>query len=104
MPLPLRWCRGDRLLFEGSDELVRACNPAEQRLDGQQGCVVITSWEIVADGLAQTIRQYDTQIVPEHRVSDRRFHADARGAARDDEVFHAQLLQGGIQVRVVEAA
>ena len=36
MPLPLRWCRGDRLHFEGSYELVRACNPAKQRLEGQK--------------------------------------------------------------------
>ena len=65
---------------------------------------MIRPWQVRSHGLGRAIFQQDTRIVSEHGIPDRRFHAHARGASDEDEVFRIELSKDGIQVGLIKAA
>ena len=63
---------------------------------------MIRSLQIVTNGFAHAILKQHTKIVSEHRVPHRRFYADARSYAGDDQVFYPELFQRCVQIGLVE--
>ena len=65
---------------------------------------MITSGQSISDRLTCAIRKQDGLIITEHRVSDRRIHANARSTSGEDEVLDSKFFQNVVQIRLIEAA
>ena len=65
---------------------------------------MIAPRKIIADGLAHTVRQEHTRVIPKHGVSDCRFHTHARCTSRNDEIFDSEAFEDVVQFGFEEAA
>ena len=74
------------------------CNPAEEKLEEQERCLVIAPWQVVCDRLGRTIREHHTLVVSEKGVTNRRLDADTGGTASDDQVGNPELFEDRIEV------
>ncbi len=79
-------------------------HPPEHTVDQQQGRVVVAARQFVADRLGDAVLEQDALIIAEERIPEGGLHADAGGAAGEDECAHAQGLQHVVELGFEEAA
>src|SRR6266403_1700212 len=93
--------------LESPNELVRAGNPAKQRLDHEKRRLMIASRGIVTDipdRLGHAVFEEQAGIISEHRVPYSRFHAHAGSASGNHEIAGIQCLEDVIQSGLIKAA
>ena len=65
---------------------------------------MVGSRQIAPNGLAHAISQQNAKIIPEHRVSHGRLHADACRYTSDNQIFDSELFQRRVEIGLVETA
>ena len=76
------------LAVQGSNKVGGVGDPAEHRLQEKERGIVVASGQSLPDRLGRAIGQEHAPEISEHRVPHRRFDADARGAASEDQVLN----------------
>ena len=64
---------------------------------------MVAADQLPADGFSATVGQEHTGVIPKHRIANGRLHANASGAAGDNQVLDAELFEPVIKVGIKEA-
>src|SRR5215831_21016092 len=90
------------LAIQGSNKVGGVGDPSEYRLQEKERGVVVASRQPLSNRLGRAIRQEQAPEISEHGVPYRRFDADARGTAGEDQVLNEETAQDQLEVRAIE--